>query len=494
MKIKICPTSYNILFIISAILITIGILFTKPQVGVADQGDFDRVMSISGLTLLDSDSSNPNFSRFYKYIITDYKIIPLDDLSDTITGCSLSYLIVLINCISKLMGVTIFKTHYLATVYSIIYILSFSIILKSLNIKNSFKFLLIALLILFVFFDGNYLIWFNSLYGEPMMLTTLLLFISSVLNYINYKYVMRKTEHITLKVVYILISSFLFLGSKLQVLTALPFVVCFLIKIVWDNKYYLNKINKAFLCIFIYLVIVYPIGVSTNCSNLCKDTEYNSVFYGILNDSKTPEQDLIDLGLNPDMAVDAGKHAYLDVDEYVKYIPRDEATYSEFYDKISNLKLAEFYLRHPNRLFSGMKYTVSKAFYTSTSLGKYSQSDNQASTSEFHKFTLWSYIRENFFPRSLLFIILIYLSVILFSFYKYIKNKYNLETKNKIFLLWTIILISIAQFPMPFIGNGRADTAKQLFLFNSIFDGLIFLICIYIFFKIIDTVKFRLQK
>lgn len=492
MKIKISPTSYNILFVISAILITIGILFTPPQVGVADQGDFDRVMSTSGLTLLDSDLGNPNFSRFYKYIVTDYKINPLDNFSDTITGCSLSYLIVLINSICQLIGSTVFKTQYLAIVYSIIYILSFSIILKSMNIKNNFKFLLIVLLILFVFFDGNYLIWFNSLYGEPMMLATLLLFISSVLNYINYKYVMRKTEHIMLKIVYILISSFLFLGSKLQVFTALPFVMCLLIKIVWDNMYYLSKTNKASLCIFIYLVIVYPIGVSANCNNLCKDTEYNSVFYGILNESKTPEQDLVDLGLNPDMAVDAGKHAYLDVDEYVKYIPRNEATYSEFYNKISNLKLAEFYLRHPIRLFNGMKYTASKAFYTSTSLGKYPQSYNQVSTNEFHKFTLWSYIRENFFPKSLLFIIVIYLLIMLFTFYKYVKNKSNLEIKNKIFLLWTIILISIVQFPMPFVGNGRADTAKQLFLFNSIFDGLISLICIYIFFKIID--KFRLGK
>ncbi|NSB22554.1 hypothetical protein B0H68_005114 [Clostridium beijerinckii] len=33
-------------------------LFIKPQVGVADQGDFYRIMNVSGLSLLDSDTNN----------------------------------------------------------------------------------------------------------------------------------------------------------------------------------------------------------------------------------------------------------------------------------------------------------------------------------------------------------------------------------------------------------------------------------------------------
>ena len=35
------------------------------------------------------------------------------------------------------------------------------------------------------------------------------------------------------------------------------------------------------------------------------------------------------------------------------------------------------------------------------------------------------------------------------------------------------MLIGVIQYPMPFIGNGQADTSKQLFLFNFIFDILI---------------------
>jgi len=491
---KISKNYYKIYFIIFAILITIGILFIKPEVGIADQGDFDRIMTLSGLSLLDSDINNPNFIRFYNYIVTDYNISHIDDISRTIVGSSLGYLIILISSICKLLGETTFKTQYLAVVYSIIYILCFSIILKTLNIKDDLKFILVALLTLFIFFDGNYLVWFNSLYGEPMMLVTLLLFITSVSNYIYYKYVIKGTEKMMSKIVYILLAAYLFLGSKLQVFTALPFIVLLVCKIIWDNKRSLNKMNLLVLSLLFCIVISYSIRINMNSSNLSIDTQYNSVFYGVLNGSETPQQDLIDLGLNPNMAVDAGKHAYLDSSKYVKYAPGTEILNEEFYSKIGNAKLAKFYLTHPMRLLKGMQYTASKAFYTSTELGKYSQAYNEDPVIEFHRFTIWSSFRENILPKNLFFIVSVYLIIFLFSLYKYVTTKSNSEMKTKILLLWTIMLIGIIQFPMPFVGNGHADTSKQLFLFNFIFDGLLLLIFCYIFFKIIDLIRLKLKK
>src|SRR5476649_625022 len=109
---KISKNYYTIYFIIFAILITIGILFIKPEVGIADQADFDRIMTLSGLSLLDPDINNPNFIIFYNYIVTDYSISHIDDISKTIVGSSLGYLIILISSICKLLGETTFKTQY----------------------------------------------------------------------------------------------------------------------------------------------------------------------------------------------------------------------------------------------------------------------------------------------------------------------------------------------------------------------------------------------
>jgi len=48
------------------------------------------------------------------------------------------------------------------------------------------------------------------------------------------------------------------------------------------------------------------------------------------------------------------------------------------------------------------------------------------------------------------------------------------------------MFIGAIQFPMPLVGNGHADTAKQLFLFNFIFDIMILTCVSYIFYKIVD--------
>ncbi|NFO48015.1 hypothetical protein FDB40_13970 [Clostridium botulinum] len=474
-------------FIIASLSIISFILFKYPHMGVADQGDFDRVMNASGISLLDSDKNNPNFVRFYNYIVTDYTISNFfKTITGSIVGSSIGLLILILSIPCKLFNNNIFRTEYLAISYSIIYILSITMILKYLNIKNSLKLTFIGILSLFVLFDGNYIIWFNSFYGEPMMLCSLLLLIFSILYYINYKYVKKNNHKIMSKIVYILLATFLFLGSKMQVVTAVPFLMILLLKIILDNNKCLSKKNFVSLIITLCIVMTYPLIFNAFNGSISNDTQYNSVFYGVLNGSKTPKQDLIDLGLNPDMASEAGKHSYLDPDKYVKYIPRTEITNEEFYSKMSNSKLAKFYLTHPVRLIQGMQYTASKAFYTSTVLGKTSIDYSTEPTIKFSRFTSWSDFRENYLPKNLLFIISTFLLIFIYTFYLYIRNKNNEELKNKVFLIWTIMFIAAIQFPMPFVGNGRADTAKQLFLFNFIFDLLLIITASYAFSKITD--------
>lgn len=484
-------TKYIIgLFVIVSICLIYYILFKHPTLGVADQGDFDRVMSSSGLSLLDSDKSNPNFKRFYQYIVTDYKInLSRVNLASAIVGSSMGYLITIINYICKLLGKDVFRTQYLAIAYGIIYISSIAIILKNLNIKNNIKLIITAIVGIFVFMDGNYILWFNSLYGEPMMLSTLLLFLAASLYYINYKYVKNGDRNIEFKIAIVYATAFIFLGSKMQVFTTLPFVIIFLAKILWDNRKVLSRKKLMLLGVFLILVIIYPTQINIVNKNISKDTQYNSVFYGVLNGSKTPEQDLIDLGLNPDMASEAGKHSYLDPSEYVKYVPRTEITEEEFYSKISNGKLAKFYLTHPTRLIEGMKYTAGKAFLTSTSLGKGYRSDSEEPIIEFNRFTIWSDFRKAKLPKNLLFIIGVYLVVFIVSIFKFTNNRSDGEVRTKIILLWCLMMLGAIQFPMPFVGNGQADTAKQLYLFNFVFDIMLIISVLWTLFKIFDFIK-----
>ena len=477
-----------ILFVLAAISVIAYIIFKYPLSGVADQGDFDRVMF--GLSVLDSDANNPDFVRFYKYIVTDYSInLNLASILLIFSGSTINYLIFIVICVCKLFGQNIFKTQYLAIFYSIIYIFAVSLIIKNINLKSKFKKIFLTIVLFFILFDGYYIIWFNSLYGEPTMLTTLLLFIGSYLVYLNSKYGKCEDKNLKIKIAFVFAAAFLFFGSKMQVSTTLPFIIVLLIKIIIDNRKKFSKKYFAFMCCMLALVIVCPIKMSIQGSAQGKDTLYNSIFYGVLNESETPEQDLIDMGLNPDMACEAGKHAYLNTDEYVKYVPRTQITEDELYSKAGNSTLAKFYLTHPLRLIKGMEYTADKAFITSTSLGKHYRSYSEEPVTEFNRFTLWSSFRENNFPQKLWFIVVVFIATIGITIYEYVKKKDDKLLKNKIFLVWALILAGAIQFPMPFVGNGRADTAKQLYLFNFIFDLMIAGILCYIIFKFVDIIN-----
>lgn len=486
----------GILFIILAVLIIKYVLFTYPQPGVADQGDFDRVMSAGGIALTNADMINPDFKRFYEYTVTDYAIKDnaFVQFFITLVSSSIGYLIYFISFICRIIGQDIFKTQYLALVYSIIYVLALYIIIKSMNIKSGVKILILTFLSLFILLDGNYLIWFNSLYGEPMMMSTLMLFIAAYSYYAYKKYTIKDDSNILRRIVFIFIAAFLFVGSKMQVLTALPMIIFILIKVLIDNKKVITKVNIRWLSIFIVLIIVYPLQMTIQNKAMSKDTQYNSVFYGVLNGSETPKQDLIDLGLNPDMYVEAGKHSYLKPEEYVKYVPRTEITENEFYSKISNSKLAKFYITHPVRLIEGLQYTAEQSFITGTGLGKHSRDYSEESIREFDRFTTWSSFRENNFPRKVWFIILVYGMIFSVSIYKYVKNKDNGEVRSKIYVIWLLIFIATLQFPMPFVGNGQADTTKQLFLFNFITDIIILISVYWSISKISDFVSSKIKR
>ena len=485
-----------IVFCVLAVGIITYVLFQYPQPGVADQGDFDRVMVVSGLELTDQDKINPDLKRFYDYTVTDYKIskVGIVQIAIRFVVTSMAYLITLISFICKLFGQNIFKTQYLAVAYGVVYIFAVFTILKYINIKSRITLIFLALVSLFVFFDGNYLLWFNSLYGEPMMITTLFLFIASYMHYIFQDKSLSSEKKRIWGIVYVFIAAFLFLGSKLQVITTLPIIMFMLGRMLWENRKIVEKGTFIKLVIFYCVIIIYPLQMNFVNGAISRDTQYNSVFYGVLKDSKTPEQDLIDLGLNPEMAVEAGKHAYLPTEEYVKYIPRTEITEKEFYSKIGNGKLIKFYITHPLRLIKGMEYTAGKAFYTSTSLGKYNRSYSEEPIRSFNRFTLWSDFREQQLPKSLVFIAFIYAVVFIVSIFEYKRNRELKAMKLKLQLLWAIMLTGVLQFPMPFMGNGQADTAKQLYLFNFIFDIILVVSVCWCFNKLVLLIREKADK
>ncbi|WP_063555166.1 hypothetical protein [Clostridium ljungdahlii] len=470
-----------IISILGAFIAALFILFYPPMPGIADQGDFQRVMKATGLT----DAKGQDSSHWFKYVVTEYKTLPTSSLRflGIIPTTSMIYPITFGKLLCNIIGYNYFDTRILAFIYLILHMTGLYICFSCIDFKNIAAAVFFSILSIIILVDGNYIVWFNSLYGEPMMIVGFLLFISSILYFSKHR-----EDRSYKKLLFIFISSILFLGSKAQCFVELPLVVFIMLRIVKiDRKQIFSKTN-IFLVITTLTLIFYVRGTYCKIDSSCGvDTKFNSVFYGILKNSQSPKKDLTMLGLSPDLSVEAGKHAYLPKSAYVKYVPWSDITNREFNKKISNVNIVKFYVFHPDRLLKGMEYTASKSFHTETSLGKYERSKVSKYNPEFNRFTFWSNFRNLKLPKTLSFIAVFYTLVFLVSFIEYIKNKKNEKITLQIEILWMIMFVGIVQFPMPYIGNGEADTAKQLFLFNYTFDITFLVGCTWIFDKLIAT-------
>lgn len=466
-----------VFFLVCSIIIVSYVLFVPPRPGVADQGDFQRVMDVTGLNEKQDSIQDQNLI-FYKYVKSEYIMTPINPLRllGIIPTTSMIYPVTIAKILCRLKSSNLFNTEILAVVYAIMYITALCLCIKWIEPDSKPKHLIISVFSLIVLLDGNYLVWFNSLYGEPMMIIGMALFIASVLNISN------KINTINNKdILLVVISSFLLLGAKAQCISALPSVIFIIVRI-FSLKYkslYKNKTAEFARIVLkgcllpVALLTFYTLGIYAQINRTCGvDTKYNAVFYGVLKNSDNPKRDLQMLGLSSDMAVEAGKHAYLPKSEYEKYAPWSDITMTEFNEKISNFSIVKFYLLNPKRLIQGMEYTASQSFQTATFLGKYKKADVEEYTYLFNRFTLWSNIRGNCFPKKLWFIVSFYIAILAVTLFRYKRAQGSL-IKLRIELIWAIAAIGILQFPMPFLGNGEADTAKQLFLFNYSFDILI---------------------
>ncbi len=80
-----------------------------------------------------------------------------------------------------------------------------------------------------------------------------------------------------------------------------------------------------------------------------KQTIWQSVFFGALMIADDPDAAMAELGIDPAMKPDIGKHAYYADEDYV-YPVMSEKAEEVFFSKVSTMSMVMYYLRHPKDL------------------------------------------------------------------------------------------------------------------------------------------------
>ncbi|WP_450091466.1 glycan biosynthesis hexose transferase WsfD [Paenibacillus hexagrammi] len=440
------------------VLIAAGVLFemlfTKPFIGVANNGDFLRVMGAGGIDFLHVGETAHDQYYGYAHSTYGYGSFQFGGYFS-----SQIVLVVLASLIGRMLSREVFDIHVLSAIYSLVMLTAIYVFFKYRPVASGFTTAVLSLLILFVFFDTAYLAYFNSFFGEPVSLVFFLLTLS-----LAFVIVRHPSPSLTLLVFYFIAAGFL-ACSKIQ---NVPIGAAFALLGLRFLPLQEGRVWRRRVLSLSASLLVLSAGVYLAAPKELKHINlYQTVFFGILKDSLHVTTDLHELGLSDELAVLAGTNFFQD-DTAIKQT--DPRLQSAFYDNISHKDVMLFYLRHPARWVSKLEQAaVNSMSIRPYYLGNFEKSEGQPYGALSYRFSLWSEFKHTYMPNHLWFVVSFYLAYYLIAFIQYVRAKLASE-KTFIEIFFLIGAVGLFALMIPLLGDGEADLGKHLFLFNVTFD------------------------
>lgn len=434
--------------------ILLYLLFGTPFIGVADNGDFQRVMATSGLNY-DPDGTDYR-DRFFGYAHMHYAY-------DTLfRGAYITTQIIPV-IIARFLGLVwdrhLFDIRVLGFIYTLLMTAAAYLIVRTGKTSSRAAGIALAAAVLFVFFDIGYTVYFNSFFAEPVSFLFLLLSVGTGMMLAGQEEPSPKLLAAFFVCVAMLVC------SKIQ---NTPIGIVFalyglrFVRLRYDFGWRRRTLIwcAALFALSAAMYIFAP-------KELKHINIYQTVFYGILNGSPDVEGDLEALGLPPELAVNAGTN-FFQTDTVIKQdTPEMKAM---FYDRISHKDVLLFYLSHPQRLLQKME----KAAGSSTTirpyyLGNYEKEAGKPYGAVAYGYSGWSELKRQYVPQTLLFLVLFYAFYYAVALIEYARSN-STSVRIRIELLMLVGFVGFFSFMVPILGDGLADLEKHLFLFNVAFD------------------------
>lgn len=452
-------------------------LFIFPH-GLADNGDFFRIIHNLGLSHLGGTDSDSYFNYFTdKYWLTSYFI------DNKVSFLSTQTIVIMISIgLSHIFNNgNIYDIRFLALVYGVIYLIACYIILKFIVffVKTVFKnesavFIKIVswicpLLFVFVFGDFSYLLYFNSFFGEPLSFTMLLMIVALTL-----KILTSKKSNILLLILYFL-SIVMFIGAKQQnaPLGLLFFLFALSLTTLYKNKNWRISVIVGCVVITVSSVVTY-VAISGDIRYI---NQYDALTTGFMRYSQSAN-DLKAIGLDPQLEILKNSTVY---ERYPVILPDSPIMYKKLYNQVSVFKISLYYVKNPDLLLRQLKSAISNSFVIKAGMvGNYLKSSHKPPLAKSYFFSLYSTIKEFLMSYSsgvVIFIFFIFYSALGYIYSQFFKTRYKRGLLAIEFIL-LIGLMAIMQLLITIIGSGDADLAKHFFLFNVDFD-LLFLFSVY---------------
>jgi hypothetical protein len=426
-------------------------LLLPPLIGLADNGDFPRIMGQFDIGYLSSKFED----RYFGYFQSKYRIDKRDHWDSGFVS-SQTLLVALALPINGLLSKPgLFDLRSLAMVHMALELAAAWLLLRYAPVNGRIAREALLGIVFLALTDVGYVSYFNSFYSEPGSFVFLLLGLGFVL--------MTITHPSNGALLGFLGAGLLFITSKPQNAGTGIVLAVYSLRLgsLRPGKAWRRVCAGATLCLFsssVYIYRVAPRDITV------KPTLYLSLFYEILPYSPSPRQDLIELGLDPQLVKYSGTRPWADA------APIDEPAFQRsFFDKISFAKMIRFHLAHPIRLLETLDRCARYAPALRPEVGNYEKSEGRFPWAESHSFNLWSSLRQKYSPGSLSSLGLFFaanFAGIALLYRRQISRRRQLMLE----LQAALLLMAIVQFLSVAIVAGTHEATKHLFLFDLLVD------------------------
>lgn len=447
----------------AAAVLAVCLLMLPPVIGVSDNGDFSRLMRLAGFRYLD-----PNEAYSDRYFAYAHQYFGYKSNGGSSYFTTQVFLLAVVGWTARLFNGQVFDIRWLGAVYTIMLSTAIFLLIRHTPIiagnraATAVYGIVSAIFVLFVFGDIGYLAYFHSFYGEPFALLGMMLSVAAVV-------AMTQTDKPSTWLLVLFITAALVAStSKIQhapIGLAFGLIIWRLTGLRDDRRWRRLALNgMGMLLISSALMIAFAPG------GLKQINLYQSVFYGILKDSPDVARDMRELGIPERYAPLAGTNYF---QKQIAIPQNDPVLQREVLQRLGHKDIGLYYLRHPDRLLQKLhKAAANGGSIRPSYLGNYDSSAGKPRGALSSTFDSYSHWKAHHMTHSLAWFAscwFVYFTALGLWWCRAASRRIRvrLETMAAIGLCGLFALV------VPVLGDGEADLAKHLFMFNVCFDMMV---------------------
>lgn len=447
---------------IGSALLIIALIMIPPVLGLADSGDYSRVLVGAGIAPLDPDESYHDRYFGFSHQYYGYGGYMLGGYFSTHV-----LLVLIAGLIGRIVSLDHFDMRVLGCCYAALYIWAIVLIIKSSPSAGTRRATLavsavLAVCLVLVFGDIGYIVYFQSFFGEPYALIATLMTVAAVLA------LLASDKPSGALLTLFIVAALALATSKIQ---NAPLGFAFAL-LAWrmlklrDDPQWRKRVWTGVSVLVVCSALMFIVAPD----RLKHTNLYQSIFFGVLKNSPDVAADMRDLGIPNKYAGLAGTN-YFQKDTVIPQ--SDPVLHREVLETLSHKDIALYYLRHPSRFIQKLEVAAENGVYIRPLyLGNYDQSEQKPWGAISYSFSAWSQWKVKAMPHTL--------GVFLgfYAFYYAALSWIWLRTGSRRLRLGleTMAIIGLAGAFAVFvaiIGDGEADMGKHLFMFNVCFDMMV---------------------